>query len=308
MSTRETKLTIATGIKRIGKSYTTFKICYAYSRGIREYGFYPRKVLIFDINNEYGVFKADPSDAEGIEMLGRSPVYTDALDVYDVHIFTAQNKPEMRRIVPIHTRTVKDKKGNIISREGDEWNADEAVGFLLHTIKNFRGGLLWIEDMTSLFGDQIPKDVMAFITRNAHRDLDIIMHLQSISPILPRFWQNCEWTRFHKQNDGVDASKHKLKEKYVMYKIAEKMVQRQFLLGNTRFYLWINNPEQYITGAITSEMATTAIKDYLSENYIEMRGLQNKRDENGVSINNYQKALQLRTEQLYSIYFRKLNE
>jgi hypothetical protein len=306
--TRKPYFSISTGIKDIGKSYTNFKMAYLYSKGISGGNFYPRKVLIFDSNNEYGSFEVNPEDEEGMQLIGSKPILTDALDIYDVPYFTAQPLAEIRRIAPIHLRNIKDKKGNIIARVGDRWDDNEALGYLSYTIKTFRGGLLWIEDASSLFGDSIPDKIKAVITRNRHLDLEIVMDLQSIAPILPRLWQNCEWTRFHFQSDDVASSKDKLEDKFPMYKIAERLVWEQYFNGNIRYYVWVNNPEKYITGAITKEMAIDAIHDYLSENMGEMRGLTNKRDGSGIKVNNYQTALNQRTEHLYNLYFRNLKQ
>lgn len=307
MSSREAKLTIVTGVKGIGKSYLSLKILYAYSKGVPDNNFYPRKVLIFDINNEYQVFSVDNNDAEGLKMFGgQRKIYIDAIDINDILLFSAQKLPEIRRIAPIHLKNVYDKKGKIIARAGDEWTTDEAMLYLLKTIRDFRGGLLLIEDLTSLFGDSIPHNIMSLITRNRHRDLDVIMHLQSIAPILPRFWQNCEWTRFHKQNDGVDKSRLKLQEKYPIYKIVEKMVDKQFFSGNIRFHVNVNNLEMYIIGDFSKEMAMTAIDEYLSENRSEMRDLINKRDAEGIKINDYKQAFASKRQSLFNTYFRKM--
>lgn len=304
---REAFLTIATGVKGVGKSYLSRKIVYAYSRGIPENNFYPRKVLIFDINNESQYFEPDPSDKEGIKLFQGKEMRINALDINDIPIFTAQKNAEIRRIAPIHLHDIRDKKGKLIARAGDEWDTNYATHYLLTVLKEYRGGLLLIEDLNSFFGDHIPQDVMAIITRNRHRDLDIIVHLQSVSPILPRFWQNCQWTRFHNQIDGIDASKHKLKEKFMMYKIAEKLVKYQYNNGNERYHVWINNLRQHITGNITPDMAKYAIKEYLSENYGEIKNLQNKRNDDGKLINNYSAAMQIRTKQLYNQYFPTLS-
>lgn len=292
---RENILMVATGRKRIGKSYTTFKHLLRYIK------LHNRKVLIFDVNNEYGSFEA--KDDEARDLIGGNFYYVKTIDIKDVPAYTLNPKSEIRRISPILTEDVYDG-AKLIQRGGQIMSDSVRMRALEIVLTNFRGGLLLIEDLTSIFGDSIPREIQSMITRNAHVDLDIIMHLQSISPILPRFWQNTNITRFHKQIDGVDKSKHKLEEKYEMYKIAEIIVEYQYNdLKNERYFLYINNSDCKISGNVTKQIFIWACNRYVKQHPSCTRHYQLERDDNGKKVYTYNQAIERKTLELFKTYY-----
>lgn len=312
---RECKLIMATGQKGVGKSHETLKEIIWYLVGNKQKGIYPRKVLIFDINDEYGEYRFDlfSKDPEIIEMLnnpdikrllnGEHCIKIKPIAPEHIIIYSAHPSIEVRRIRPYYTKDIIDKKKNVIlHKKGDAWYPEDSVNILTQALLDFRGGLFLIEDMSSVFGDTINKTVAGLITRNRHRDLDIIMHLQSISPILPRMWQNINLVRYHSQIDPVEKSKKKLLDFYQIYKIAELLVNNS---TNNKTYVWIDNFKRKIIGDYDKEQFASAVKEYLLNNYNELKDLHNKRNEDGNKRYNYSEALKLRTDYLvnkYSVY------
>ena len=239
---RETKLIVVAGRKRIGKSNETLRmLIYEYISGA-----YPRKVLIFDPNNEYGSYELF---ANGTKSIVRVPV----LGHNDILKFNKQKMVEIRRIVPINAY-------------GHPLAPEEQDTLIVKMMTEFRGGCLWIEDLNTVFGDSLPKKVSGFFSNNAHRDCDIVMQMQSIGRVLPKMWQNTQLVRFHAQLDSVDQSKEKLKEDYEIFKIAQLMVDFQYNTGNKRFFVWIDKEDKKIRGAYSRKMFDKAIMEYLEEN------------------------------------------
>ncbi len=239
---RETKLIIVTGRKRIGKSNETLRML------IYEYisGSHPRKVLIFDPNNEYGAYEMY---ANGTKSIVRVPV----LGHNDILKFNKQRHVEIRRIVPINAY-------------GYPLAPEEQDTLIVKMMTEFRGGCLWIEDLNTVFGDSLPKKVSGFFSNNAHRDCDIVMQMQSIGRVLPKMWQNTQLVRFHAQLDSVDQSKDKLREDYEIFKVAQLMVDFQYNTGNQRFFVWVDKEDKKIRGAYSRKMFDKAIMEYLEEN------------------------------------------
>ena len=240
---RETKLIVVTGRKRIGKSNETLRLLF--NQYIR--GQFPRKVLIYDPNNEYGAYKLHEKDKVttiNVKMLGHN----------DIVSFNKQKVVEIRRIVPL------DNFGKPLGPE-------EQDDLIVKMMSEFRGGCLFIEDLNTIFGDSLPKKVSAFFTNNAHRDCDIIIQMQSIGRILPKMWQNTQVVRFHKQLDSVSQSKEKLKEDFDIFSIAELMVNYQYQIDNKRFFVYVDKEEKKIRGNFSRGNFMKAVTEFLEENH-----------------------------------------
>lgn len=310
MDKREACLIIASGAKGVGKSYLTFfKYILEYVQGVPSRNIPGRKVLIFDVNDEYGLMKVNPSDQEGVSRTGGGKtIHVKALALRDVRRFSANNEISVRRIRPIHTETVYERKkngekGKCLHRKGEIMHTTEVVSSLLQVIESFRGGLLLIEDLSSMFGNSLPLAITGAITKNRHINLDIIMHVQTVAVILPRLWQNANFTRFHKQIDGIDKSKTKLQEKYVFYRIAEELVNYQYDIGNIRYFVWIDNMKAKLIGNFDKQQLMDAIDRYIRKNYRnELYNLLQERTREGNTVYTYETALQTKKLELYRKY------
>lgn len=278
--TRETKLMVVTGRKRIGKSNETLRFLFnEYTRGQ-----YARKVLIFDPNNEYGGYELYANNQKtivNIPMLGKN----------DILKFNKQRLVEIRRIVPQ-------------TEYGTPLQPEEQDELIVKMMSEFRGGCLFIEDLNTVFGDSLPKKVSAFFTNNAHRDCDIVIQMQSIGRILPKMWQNTQVIRFHSQLDSVDQSKNKLKEDYEIFKISQLMVEYQYNSGNVRFFVFVDKEDKKIRGNYTKAMFEKAVMDYLGENDGLVKK-QMKKVDFGTGKRKYtpQQALDAEKERIYREYY-----
>jgi hypothetical protein len=261
MKLRENYLTVVSGQKGVGKSYQTFFksiLPYAYGDRTGE----PRNVIIFDVQNEYGV--QTTIAPEDIEKYGKTKFIIETIDVKDIPTFCAHPTKGIRRIVMFHTETKYDKKGNIISRKGDPLTPDQMIGLASEVIRSFRGGMLLFEDISKLFGNHMPREFESMITSNRHYNTDVVLHVQSVGVLLPRLWQNVAFTRFHKQIDGVLKSKTKLSEFFMLYAVAEIIVDnRWFEKNDKRFFVWIDNTNVKIIGNFEPEEAEAALAEFV---------------------------------------------
>ena len=240
---REPLLQLVTGVKRIGKSNGTIKFLNEIYCRDTSYG--PgRKALIYDHNNEYKNYTVHRDDGTtynvNVPLIGHD----------DITRFSNQRFVEMRRITPI------DKYGRPMS-------ADDQDALIVRAMTEFRGGCLFIEDLNTVFGDSLPKAVSGFFTNNAHRDCDIILHVQSIARVVPKLWQNCNMVRFLRQQDSVLESKEKLGAHFTLFQLEQLIVDFQYNNGNKRYYLYVDKDERKIVGNVTQGMFDKAVIDYL---------------------------------------------
>lgn len=282
---RETKLVVVTGRKRIGKSNETLRLL------SNEYikGQFPRKVLIYDPNNEYGGYKLYNKDGTfntvNVKMLGHN----------DIVKFNKQKVIEIRRIVPL------DNFGKPLQPE-------EQDDLIVKMMGEFRGGCLFIEDLNTIFGDSLPKKVSAFFTNNAHRDCDIVIQMQSIGRILPKMWQNTQVVRFHSQLDSVVQSKEKLKEDFDIFSIAQLMVEHQYNIGNKRFFVWVDKEEKKIRGNFSRGNFMKAVTEFLEDNSALVKAETNKIDlETGKKKYTPKDAVNALKKRFYDEYYGNTN-
>jgi hypothetical protein len=231
---REATLGVVVGKKGVGKTYTTTDIIKRYAAGGNAMS-RPRKVLILDVNDEFGDV-AKP------------------IAIKDISLFTRHPKVEIRRIRPINAN-------------GKKMTLNEIADTLFIILEVYRGGLLLIEDINKYVSDSLPNDLVGAICTNRHADLDIIMHYQSIGRITPKIWQNINWLRFHKNTDSVDRHKNKFEDKYHYLSIAENIVNFRYVQkDDKRFYLMVSIDDEKISGNFTKLEFTRASLEYVTTN------------------------------------------
>lgn len=273
---REPKLIIATGGKGVGKTYTTCKVIERYIRSDASTGKEGRKVLIFDVNEEY--------DNNELKIVGHK-FQTKLLSIDDIDKFAKQKRPEVRRIL------ARDKNGQPLGIDGK-------IEILEKILKYFRNGLLVMEDINNYLIDTRTQEVISVMTTNRHRDLDIYIHLQSLSPVTTRMWQNCALVRFHKQNDSVLRYKNRLPIPE-MYFIAEMLVNLQCKV-NRRFYCYVDNEMSIISGDFSKRAFMVACYNYLMAN---PRQIQQYKQRYGSGKDSYNKGVAFGIKDLTEKYY-----
>lgn len=238
---REAGLTIAPGFQGTGKTYQSLCAIVEYLRAHPD-----RKVLIYDVNNEYG----PESCREHGFNLNIKMLYPDKNEIMR---FTAHATERIRRIVPVHPDT------------GQDFNTEEMKDMLKDIVLTFRKGLLIIEDLnTYLTETKHIQEVLGIITRLRHKNLDIIIHLQSLAAVDTKMWQNCRYLRMHWQADDIDRYKTRIPN-FKLIKIAQLLCDYNYVeKENKRFYCWVHRLTNKISGPFTKADFVVALYRYLA--------------------------------------------
>ena len=265
---REALLGVAVGKKGCGKTYTTLQLIGHYIKG--GLNIKPRRALIIDVNDEF----------ESVKAIAPS----------DVALFSHHPKIECRRIRPYND-------------DGSKMTLNEVADCLWNVLKDYRGGLLLIEDVNKYVGDYLPNDLVGALCTNRHSNLDIILHFQSIGRVGTKIWQNINWIRFHKNTDSVDRHKKKFEDKWEAFKICEILVNKQYFAGNKYIYLTYDTDTETIKGNYSPKMMNEAIDEYLALNYSKkVKPLLNARDAKGKKKYKAADALKTAKAQLKKMY------
>jgi hypothetical protein len=254
---REAQLGIAIGQKGVGKSYSTLAMMQPILRGNTRIGAKPRKVLILDVNNEFGDVQKD-----------QSPTFAHirAIDLKDVGKWCHNGIIEARRVT-----ILKVGGGQLTLKE-----TADALGVIL---ENFKNGLLLIEDISKFVSDSLPSDLIGAICTQRHKSCDIILHFQSVGKMAhPKLWANCNWLRFHKTEDTVKKHENKFGTDVTHLYLAEKLVNIEYDKGNVRFQLFVDKDMKKVKGAFNKKQFQQAIEEYLQDNYSIIKKEIEKRD------------------------------
>jgi hypothetical protein len=282
---REAILIIATGVKGVGKSYTTlWKEIIPFARGLKTGK--RRPVLIFDVNNEYA-WTSDiksniyPKAPEDKKLTNGRPIKILAIALKDVVKLSRDTTGMIRRFAPFYTEDRFDKKGIRIpgKGKGELMKREDLQIALAEILRIFHNGLLLVEDLRRLYGNSVPRDISDAITSNRHKNLDVIWHLQSVGRILPEYWENVNYVRFHKEANSIDNARDKLPDEN-LFMIAEYMLNAEYAMGNTRHYIYVDNIHHDLRGNYSRESMLSAIDAYLKRNRRLFNNLMGERDDN----------------------------
>lgn len=246
---REALLGIAVGKKGVGKTYKTLETMQPYLRGNAATGAKPRKVLILDVNNEFGNVRDDQNPAFQ---------HIKAINVEHVKRFTHHPLIEARRVT-------------ILKEGGGTKSMDELFNDLTIILNDFQNGLLLIEDWTKIIADSISNQLISAIVTQRHKSVDIITHFQSIGKAAhPQLFANCNYIRMHKCDDYVKRHKDKFGGEITHLYILEKMVAQEYAKGNTRFCAYLDKDDGKLKGDFSLQMFKTAVEGYMQDNYTQV--------------------------------------
>lgn len=236
-----------------------------------------QRALILDFNDEYGEFNIKSIAFEHIPLFIHHP------------------KPDIRRLRPFYLTN------------GGKWvkmTVNDMLETLKKTLEIYKGGALLVEDINKYVDDDMPKDLTGMLASNAHSDMDLIMHYQSIGRPLPKVWQNTNIVRYHCQFDSVKRSKSKLQDLLEVFQIAELMVNEQYYQqNNKRFFVYIDRDSGKIIGNYTHAMFDKALDEFISVNHDRLQPYLRKRDHKGKPVYTYPQAEAECKKRLFQQYF-----
>lgn len=264
---------LASGMKRVGKTYQTCHEIQEYitPTATKE----ARKFLIFDVNGEF-------NDTQIRE--NNCTFSAKVLSIDDLPQWIMQKRVEVRRILAL-------------DKDGRRLGTTQIVERLNIILYHVRGCGLLLEDINKYLIGNGSVDVIGMMCTNAHADLDIYIHLQTLSKVSTTMWQNSAVVRFHRQIDRVSRYKDRLTNPE-LYFIAQKLVDLQFK-SNKRFFCYIYNELNFIKGKFSLFDFRVACLGYLYDNPSKIKEYQQRL---GTGADNRKKALELAVTEL-SMYY-----
>ncbi len=240
---REPKIIIATGTRGVGKTFKSKEVIQKYILPNNDNGKAGRKVLIFDVNMEY---TNEEIIKDGFQFR------TKVLALKDLPQWTTQKRVEVRRILPV------DANGTPVG-------VDKMESILNIILGTYKGGMLVLEDINRYLIGTTGAEIIGALATNRHKDMDILIHLQSLAPVTTRMFQNCNAIRFHYQIDDVTRIKNRLPN-FELFKIVQLLVNTQYFSGNERFYAIIEIDKNKVHGMFSKRMFVDACRQYLEQN------------------------------------------
>jgi hypothetical protein len=139
-------------------------------------------------------------------------------------------------------------------------------------LENFRGGLVFLEDVNKYISNFEKEEIKGAFKAIRHQSQDIIMHMQSLSPLRPIHFEAASVIRMHYDGFDVAKIKDRLGNTYALLKIAQLICESEYLNGNPRFFCYVQLKQRQIKG-ITREQYNKACFNFLTSHRAEFRDL-----------------------------------
>lgn len=205
------KIYIVVGVMGTGKTTVTKEVVIQYIKKRR------KNVLIFDINNEYAPIKEiRPEDVQRT-------------------FNTNDGIPKIRRIVP-------DSLNFNIKKNEDP--VEEAA---ITTARNFRNGLLVLEDIGQYMSDVRKKRVYGALISLRHKGVDIIFIFHSLGDIHKKLRNLASIYRIHFTYDNMQECKKRFYN-FQNIAIAHGIVQHRYKNGDKYAYVYADMANNKISG------------------------------------------------------------
>ena len=247
---RETALMIATGRMGVGKSYETIhNMIPAYLKKHKG----QRKVLMFDVNNEFSNIKSIFFDIEEIKQARQLEKKKNTRILTKSEKRIASLYPgQIRRIVPF-------------TRHGYPMNLEQKRLTFETLLENFRGGLIHFEDINKYISSFQDDRVTGAFKAIRHNSQDITLHMQSMNPVRPLLLEAATCFRMH--YDGIDLNVSKFESRFgshaEIFRIAQLVVWDEFLnKNNPHYFCYVYHQSKKLRG-ISEEQFERAAKEYL---------------------------------------------
>ncbi len=223
---RQPMLILTCGETGVGKTYRNILEIESYQKDNPLTGRKGRKVLIFDVNDD------------------------------DYERYQTVSPDHIRDLTLIRARRIRP-----LTRSGETMTLEEKRDMVERMVKQFSEGLLVLEDLDKYMTGAKGQTIVGLLTTNRHHGLDIMISHQSIAKITTTEFQNCTWLRLHKQVDDITRYRTRIPN-YFLVRLATLIVEEQYLIGNIRFFVYVNMRKLRIRGC-SREAFIRACKKYL---------------------------------------------
>lgn len=223
---RQPMLMLVCGETGVGKTFRNILEIENYLRNNPILARLGRKVLIFDVNDD------------------------------DYECYMTVSPDHIRELRIIRARRIRP-----LTRCGEMMSLIEKRDTVERMVKQFMDGLLVLEDLDKYMVGAKGQTIVGLLTTNRHHGLDIMISHQSIAKITTTEFQNCTWLRLHKQVDDITRYRNRIPN-YFLVRIATLIVEEQYLIGNIRFFVYVNMRKLRIRGC-SQQAYIRACKKYL---------------------------------------------
>jgi hypothetical protein len=289
MADREAHIGVILGRQGAGKSYRELKECLAYSMDQVSTGKKGRKVLVLDCNPKSGSY-------HGIRTID-----------YDCSIIDGKNKGSFidngsRRCAEIikwcntPSPTTEVRRVVALTKTGEMMNLDQMNQACIDMMRFFTEGKLVLEDTNVyLYGARQKKFVSTFVTVR-HRNVDLMLMMQSFSAPDPRIWNNTSILRLHKTMDSPEGIRDKIKEDFELIMLGYLIVNNQYRIGNKYYCLYVDRRKGKLIGCQLKSFENACLQ-YLSMYPRELKSFMLMR-----SLSSQEKAIQQWTKEKVQEY------
>lgn len=288
---RERIIEIAPGTRRSGKTFTSLEKIDLSWFPPQMAGAAPtpgQKWLIFDLNEEYGNQSIAEHSANRVKS-GLQPLrfQTKPISVDHLLQYSKQTIPEVCRILP------RDNSGNPLM-------GNDLFQMMTRILTEYKHGGLLLEDYNGVSVGKQTLEIVSALTRNAHLDLDIIIHMQSLAKLETTMWQNTDIVRLHKTMDDIERFENRVPTSQKYY-IAEQLVKLMYKIDK-RFYCYIDNKMHKIWGKFSLNDYQMACLSYLYDNPAMIKKEQARSEMSGAGKIDQPTALKRKLKELMTYY------
>ena len=148
------------------------------------------------------------------------------------------------------------------------WSDEEKKAGALLCAKKFKRGLYVVDDIDKWAPFETNKEFTSLMMGGRHEGVDLALSHQSLDMGTTIFYRNALSIRLHNQASNLAALKSKAEKHLPILQISENIVNKQYELGNYRFFVTINLRKKKIFGVPLSHKNAFmhACKMYLISN------------------------------------------
>lgn len=243
---REYALTAVAGKPRVGKSYLTAQILEAHTIDDGDRTRRGRSVIAIlpNMENEY---------------------YADYKSIaYDV-----TEKDEWKRTAPFRVLSENNKNKKVekrkiipITKHKRKFSREQMQQACIDVLNHYTNGVVFLEDTVSYIKKNEFKKpaILTALTAFAHKNIDIILHIQHLRMFGEELFQTVSKYRLHKQEGTYDELRGKVGD-FALFKIAELMIDYNFYHKNEkRYYLYLDTDKSLLTSSNQKDIVSDFVR------------------------------------------------